>query len=108
MTFDLFGDPTPAAAAPEPIVESFMMQPTGKPNEWAYRGVLLTCNMKLKGFIGHWQTLRPLGADIVKSDLRVALCKAIDAFVAAREANDVTPPRIAAMDSTMQPLEMDR
>lgn len=83
MTFDLFADPEPIAA-PAPAPESFMMQPTGVPNRWHYRGIEVACDMKLKGLIGHWQTVKPMGAEIVKSDRRVALCKAIDAFVASR------------------------
>lgn len=80
MTFDLFAEATPAP----PTAESFMMQPTGEPNRWHYRGVLVACDMKHKGLIGHWSTVEPLGDQVAKSDLRVALCKAIDAHLARR------------------------
>ena len=78
MTFDLFAEEAPSA----PAVESFMMEPTGEPNRWHYRSVLVACDMRLKGFIGHWSTVEPLGDQVAKSDLRVALCKAIDAHLA--------------------------
>lgn len=81
MTLDLFSDePVPApAAAPAPSRESFMMQPTGEPNRWRYRGVLVACDMKLKGLVGHWSTLEPIGGQaIATSDLRVELCREID------------------------------
>lgn len=80
MTFDLFGD-EPPAAPPAPAIASYMMQPTGEPNRWRYRGVELACDMKLQGLLGHWHTVEPLGQAIAQSDRRVLLCKAIDAYL---------------------------
>lgn len=90
MTFDLFDDEpaasVPSASAARAAVESHMMQPTGKPNEWTYRGVLVVCDMARAGLVDHWKTLDVLGDSIAKSDRRVALCKMIDAAVAATGA----------------------
>ncbi|KWT89301.1 MULTISPECIES: hypothetical protein [unclassified Variovorax] len=91
-TFDLFGEdaaPVPPqpqqAAQPAQTADSFMMQPCGV-NLWTYRGVKIRCDMKLQRLIGHWSTVEPLGAKIAQSDLRVALCRAIDEHLGPREA----------------------
>lgn len=89
MTFDLFGeDLAPVPPRPQPVAqpaqkaESFMMQPCGL-NLWTYRGVKIRCDMKQRGLIDHWSTVEPLAGAILKSDLRVALCKQIDAKLGA-------------------------
>lgn len=80
MTFDLFAEETPAPLQPAPAAApSYMMQPTGKPNEWRYRDVLLGCDMKKAGLIGHWFTLERVDGELLSSDRRVALCRMIDA-----------------------------
>ena len=83
-TLDLFADdpagaPRPAPAPAPPVLATpFMMQPCGL-NLWTYRGVQVRCDMKRKGLVDHWSTVEPLGGEVLKSDLRVALCKAINA-----------------------------
>ncbi|CAN5648968.1 hypothetical protein BH10PSE18_BH10PSE18_14940 [soil metagenome] len=86
MTYDLFSDNTPTTS-PAPVRESFVMQPTGEPNRWTYRGVHVGCDMQLKGLIGHWFTTEPLGPAVVKIDLRVLLCRRIDAHFNALEGS---------------------
>ncbi len=78
MTFDLFGEGAPEAA-PAPAARSYTMEPTGTPNQWRYRGVLLGCDMARAGFIDHWFTLERIDGDLLRSDRRVALCRLIDA-----------------------------
>lgn len=96
MTFDLFADDPicqPAPAAPPPIapaVESYMMQPTGRPNEWRYRDVLVVCDMKRAGLIDHWRAPEGLNGKLLQSDRRVALCKLIDAALLSG-AHPATP-----------------
>lgn len=83
MTFDLFAEelpaPPPAAAAAAAAAPPYMMRPTGMPNEWRYRDVLLGCDMKKAGLIGHWFTLERIDGELLSSDRRVALCRMIDA-----------------------------
>lgn len=78
LTLDLFADNTPAPPAPA-ASPSYMMEPTGKPNEWRYRGVLVGCDMARAGFIDHWFTLERIDGELLRSDRRVALCRLIDA-----------------------------
>lgn len=83
MTFDLFGEGPAAQQAPAPVAApSHMMQPTGTANEWRYRGVLVGCNMARAGYIDHWVTLEHVDGELLRSDRRVALCRAIDAHFA--------------------------
>jgi len=81
MTFDLFAEEAPVSSPPAApaAAPSYMMQPTGTPNEWRYRGVLLGCDMKKAGLIGHWFTLERIAGELLNSDRRVALCRLIDA-----------------------------
>lgn len=76
MTFDLFGEETPAAAPTAP--RAYAMEPTGTANEWRYRGVLVGCDMARAGFIDHWFTLERIDGELLRSDRRVALCRLID------------------------------
>lgn len=86
MTLDLFADPEPAAA-PAPAVgrprtegENFTMQPTGDVNRWLYRGVpVIFDNRRKPGGLGHWRTVEGIGRDVIHSDDRIEVCRAIDA-----------------------------
>lgn len=79
MTFDLFAEEPAELAAPQPAAVSYMMQPTGRPNEWRYRDVLVVCDMKRAGLIDQWRTPEGVNGKPLQSDRRVALCKLINA-----------------------------
>jgi hypothetical protein len=96
-TFDLFADPepitTPAVAPTAPAVaparaegEKFMMQPTGEPNRWLYRDVLVTYDARRERTpgVGRWATVEGIGLPILHSDDRTEVCRAIDGRIAAR------------------------
>jgi hypothetical protein len=96
MTLDLFADPEPAAApAPEPQApaikrpraegESFVMEPTGDINRWLYRGVIVVFDNRRKpgSALGHWHTVEGVGRDVLHSDDRIEVCRAIDARLGA-------------------------
>jgi hypothetical protein len=89
MTFDLFADPEPATAPasdapaakrPRADGESFTMQPTGDINRWLYRGeVVIFDNRRKPGSSpGQWRTPEGIGRDVLHSDDRIEVCRAID------------------------------
>ncbi|WPG35355.1 hypothetical protein [Variovorax sp. EBFNA2] len=90
MTFDLFADLEPkaappaqaaAAALPRTDAARYPMDPTGEPNRWLYRGVLVVYDGRRQpgSSLGHWRTVEGIGMPVLHSDDRVEVCRAIGA-----------------------------
>lgn len=100
MTLDLFADPEPIAApapAPRPTIteavaayraerKSFVLETTGEPNRWHYKGEVITYAAQALSMPGEgrWSTVEGIGLPQIRGFDHVEVCRGIDARQAAR------------------------